>query len=203
MWCLISVKYLLFQKGILHFFSLISGFHLWIKNHWVIFCMWFWAHLCVFICPSFFLVCQIQPVVPPLLHVFLTTSHLILSVSVSRDDSAPCSPPPPASPPPRPPSALPSPHHSLPIPASSPSPAVTPPPRPTRISVVGAMVDVSKWPMFSLLNSEELASVRQACVFGTSANEAIYITHDNEVRRVCVWDARISSLFQKSSFILI
>ncbi|KAM9836255.1 RCC1 and BTB domain-containing protein 1 [Aulostomus maculatus] len=43
------------------------------------------------------------------------------------------------------------------------------------------MVDVSKWPLFSLLSSEELATVRQACVFGTSANEAIYITHDNEV----------------------
>lgn len=47
------------------------------------------------------------------------------------------------------------------------------------------MVDVSKWPMFSVLNAEELATVRQACVFGTSANEAIYITHGNEVRRVC------------------
>lgn len=45
------------------------------------------------------------------------------------------------------------------------------------------MVDVSKWPMFSVLNAEELATVRQACVFGTSANEAIYITHGNEVRR--------------------
>uniref|UniRef100_A0A4W6EIZ2 Regulator of chromosome condensation (RCC1) and BTB (POZ) domain containing protein 1 n=1 Tax=Lates calcarifer TaxID=8187 RepID=A0A4W6EIZ2_LATCA len=43
------------------------------------------------------------------------------------------------------------------------------------------MVDVSKWPLFSLLNAEELATVRQACVFGNSANEAIYITHGNEV----------------------
>eukprot|EP00064_Thunnus_orientalis_P013311 superscaffoldBa00002147_g13350 len=43
------------------------------------------------------------------------------------------------------------------------------------------MVDVSKWPLFCLLSNEELATVRQACVFGTSANEAIYITHGNEV----------------------
>uniref|UniRef100_A0A671VBJ3 Regulator of chromosome condensation (RCC1) and BTB (POZ) domain containing protein 1 n=1 Tax=Sparus aurata TaxID=8175 RepID=A0A671VBJ3_SPAAU len=43
------------------------------------------------------------------------------------------------------------------------------------------MVDVSKWPLFSLLSTEELATIRQACVFGTSANEAIYITHSNEV----------------------
>ncbi|XP_051283401.1 RCC1 and BTB domain-containing protein 1 isoform X3 [Dicentrarchus labrax] len=43
------------------------------------------------------------------------------------------------------------------------------------------MVDVSKWPLFSLLSTEELATVRQACVFGTSANEVIYITHGNEV----------------------
>lgn len=47
------------------------------------------------------------------------------------------------------------------------------------------MVDVSKWPLFSLLDAEELPTVRQACVFGTSANEAIYITHGNEVRSVC------------------
>lgn len=44
------------------------------------------------------------------------------------------------------------------------------------------MVDVSKWPLFCLLSTEELAMVRQACVFGTSANEAIYITHGNEVK---------------------
>ncbi|XP_022530431.2 RCC1 and BTB domain-containing protein 1 isoform X1 [Astyanax mexicanus] len=44
-----------------------------------------------------------------------------------------------------------------------------------------AMVDVSKWPLFTLMSAQEIASVRQACVFGTSANEAIYITHDDEV----------------------
>uniref|UniRef100_A0A3Q3G5J2 Regulator of chromosome condensation (RCC1) and BTB (POZ) domain containing protein 1 n=1 Tax=Labrus bergylta TaxID=56723 RepID=A0A3Q3G5J2_9LABR len=45
------------------------------------------------------------------------------------------------------------------------------------------MVDVSKWPLFSLLNHEELSTIRQACVFGIYANEAIYITHANEVSR--------------------
>ncbi|TSK17915.1 RCC1 and BTB domain-containing protein 1 [Bagarius yarrelli] len=43
------------------------------------------------------------------------------------------------------------------------------------------MADVSKWPLFSLLSAQDSASIRQACVFGTSANEALYITHDNEV----------------------
>ncbi|MEQ2206123.1 hypothetical protein XENOCAPTIV_023572 [Xenoophorus captivus] len=43
------------------------------------------------------------------------------------------------------------------------------------------MVDVTKWPLFSLLSSEERAAVRQACVYGTSANEVIYTTHGNEV----------------------
>lgn len=44
------------------------------------------------------------------------------------------------------------------------------------------MVDVTKWPLFSLMGPEELATIRKACVFGTSANEAIYITNDDEVR---------------------
>lgn len=43
------------------------------------------------------------------------------------------------------------------------------------------MVNLSKAPMFSLLTPEQRASVRQACVFGLSANEAIYVTHSDEV----------------------
>uniref|UniRef100_A0A667YXT2 Regulator of chromosome condensation (RCC1) and BTB (POZ) domain containing protein 1 n=1 Tax=Myripristis murdjan TaxID=586833 RepID=A0A667YXT2_9TELE len=43
------------------------------------------------------------------------------------------------------------------------------------------MVDVSKWPLFSLMGPQELSSIRRACVFGTSANEVIYITSDDEV----------------------
>ncbi|TMS06482.1 RCC1 and BTB domain-containing protein 1 [Larimichthys crocea] len=43
------------------------------------------------------------------------------------------------------------------------------------------MVDVTKWPLFSLMGPQELSSVRRACVFGMSANEAIYITNDDEV----------------------
>ncbi|XP_014916266.1 RCC1 and BTB domain-containing protein 1-like [Poecilia latipinna] len=43
------------------------------------------------------------------------------------------------------------------------------------------MVDVTKWPIFSLMAPEELPSIRKACVFGSSANEAIYITNDDEV----------------------
>ncbi|CAN9497541.1 unnamed protein product [Ophioblennius macclurei] len=43
------------------------------------------------------------------------------------------------------------------------------------------MVDVTKWPLFSLMGPQELCAIRKACVFGTSANEAIYITADDEV----------------------
>lgn len=56
-------------------------------------------------------------------------------------------------------------------------------PRPKTTIVAGAMVDLSKWPVFFLLTPEELASVRQACVFGVAANEAIYVTADDEVSR--------------------
>lgn len=44
------------------------------------------------------------------------------------------------------------------------------------------MVDVGKWSIFTLLSPQEIASIRKACVFGTSANEALYITQNNEVR---------------------
>uniref|UniRef100_A0AAZ3NND1 BTB domain-containing protein n=1 Tax=Oncorhynchus tshawytscha TaxID=74940 RepID=A0AAZ3NND1_ONCTS len=43
------------------------------------------------------------------------------------------------------------------------------------------MVDVEKWPLFTLLGAQVVSRIRQACVFGTSANEAIYITQDDEV----------------------
>lgn len=44
------------------------------------------------------------------------------------------------------------------------------------------MVDVTKWTLFSLMGPQELSAIRKACVFGSSANEAIYITSDDEVR---------------------
>ncbi|KAF7644665.1 hypothetical protein LDENG_00218050 [Lucifuga dentata] len=42
-------------------------------------------------------------------------------------------------------------------------------------------MDLSKWPLFSLVSPQELVKIRQACNFGNSANKAIYITHDNEM----------------------
>lgn len=51
------------------------------------------------------------------------------------------------------------------------------------------MVDVGKWPIFTLLSPQEIASIRKACVFGTSANEAIYITHNDEVSLAWSWAA--------------
>ncbi|XP_023821965.1 RCC1 and BTB domain-containing protein 1 isoform X1 [Oryzias latipes] len=96
--------------------------------------------------------------------------------SVIRDASS-SSPPPPASPPPDVPSS------PLVPPVSPPSSLTPPPPHHQAVKDfgAGAMVDVSKWPLFSLLSSEDRASVRQACVFGTSANEAVYVSHGNEV----------------------
>lgn len=114
--------------------------------------------------------------------LYLSTTFLsFFFVSVGRDVSAPCSSPPPASAASIPPRGLLSPRR--PPPLTPLSPALTPPPPPERQRFAGVMVDVSKWPMFSVLTAEERATVRQACVFGTSANEAIYITHGNEVRR--------------------
>ncbi|KAK5920658.1 hypothetical protein CgunFtcFv8_024445 [Champsocephalus gunnari] len=43
------------------------------------------------------------------------------------------------------------------------------------------MADVTKWPIFSMMGPQELSSIRKACVFGTSANEAVFITKDDEV----------------------
>lgn len=42
-------------------------------------------------------------------------------------------------------------------------------------------LDLDKWPIFSLLETEFLETVKQACVFGNSGNEAIIITKDDEV----------------------
>jgi hypothetical protein len=53
------------------------------------------------------------------------------------------------------------------------------------------MVDVGKWPIFTLLSPQEAGSIRKACVFGTSANEAIYVTDNDEVRPEAglVWES--------------
>lgn len=43
------------------------------------------------------------------------------------------------------------------------------------------MLDVGKWPIFSLCSEEELQLIRQACVFGTAGNEVLYTTVNDEV----------------------
>ncbi|CAH1803229.1 unnamed protein product [Owenia fusiformis] len=43
------------------------------------------------------------------------------------------------------------------------------------------MLDVSKWPLFSLLSSEFISQVRMICVFGSSGNESLLITKENHV----------------------
>lgn len=42
-------------------------------------------------------------------------------------------------------------------------------------------MDLSQWPIFSLLNEEFRQAVQWACVFGTSGNEAILILRGDEV----------------------
>uniref|UniRef100_I3JE76 RCC1 and BTB domain containing protein 2 n=1 Tax=Oreochromis niloticus TaxID=8128 RepID=I3JE76_ORENI len=48
-------------------------------------------------------------------------------------------------------------------------------------SCLSSMLDVGKWPVFALLPPEELRLIRQACVFGSAANEALYVTVNDEV----------------------
>lgn len=43
------------------------------------------------------------------------------------------------------------------------------------------MLDVGKWPIFSLCSEEELQLIRQACVFGSAGNEVLYSTVNDEV----------------------
>lgn len=50
------------------------------------------------------------------------------------------------------------------------------------------MLDVGKWPIFSLCSPEEIKLIRQACVFGSAGNEVLYATENNEVIvQECVW----------------
>lgn len=43
------------------------------------------------------------------------------------------------------------------------------------------MLDIGKWPIFSLCSQEELKLIRQACVFGNAGNEVLYATENDEV----------------------
>ncbi|KAH3708324.1 RCC1 and BTB domain-containing protein 1-like isoform X2 [Dreissena polymorpha] len=43
------------------------------------------------------------------------------------------------------------------------------------------MLDVTKWPIFSLLDPNEATKIAKICVFGSSGNEAIYITSSDDV----------------------
>lgn len=43
------------------------------------------------------------------------------------------------------------------------------------------MLELDRWPIFSLLPEEFLASVKIACVFGGAGNEAIVVTRDDDV----------------------
>jgi len=51
----------------------------------------------------------------------------------------------------------------------------------TLITMESDRMDLSRWTLFSLLDKEFLSRVRLACVFGNLGNEAILVTHDDEV----------------------
>ncbi len=40
---------------------------------------------------------------------------------------------------------------------------------------------ISKWPIFALLEDSFLETLKLVCVFGSSGNEAVLVTHDDEV----------------------
>ena len=43
------------------------------------------------------------------------------------------------------------------------------------------ILDITKWPIFSLLEPDFLEKVTKACVYGSSGNEALMVTIDDEV----------------------
>ena len=43
------------------------------------------------------------------------------------------------------------------------------------------MLDVTKWPIFSLLSQDEVEQITKICVYGSSGNEAIFITASDDV----------------------
>lgn len=42
-------------------------------------------------------------------------------------------------------------------------------------------LDFNKWPLFSLLSPEFLSNIKQVCVFGSSGNEALMVTKEDDV----------------------
>ena len=45
----------------------------------------------------------------------------------------------------------------------------------------GSNRKLSQWPIFSLLDASFMSGVKMACVFGSTGNEALVITRDDEV----------------------
>ena len=61
-----------------------------------------------------------------------------------------------------------------------------------------AMLDVTKWPIFSLLDTNEVEKIVKICVFGSSGNEAIFINKDDDVYAIgsnCSGCLGLGSLF--------
>jgi hypothetical protein len=54
------------------------------------------------------------------------------------------------------------------------------PQTPIKTEATPAMLDVSKWPMFSVLDQSEVQAIKKICVFGSSGNEAVYINEEDD-----------------------
>jgi len=52
------------------------------------------------------------------------------------------------------------------------------------VEMEGRKMDLKKWSIFAILEKEFLAQIRLACVFGNLGNEALMISHDDEVYAV-------------------
>ena len=52
------------------------------------------------------------------------------------------------------------------------------------VEMEGRKMDLKKRSIFAILEKEFLAQIRLACVFGNLGNEALMISHDDEVNRV-------------------
>lgn len=48
-------------------------------------------------------------------------------------------------------------------------------------SAISHMTDLSRWSIFSILEPDVLTSIKKVCVFGSSGNEAIFLTDDDDV----------------------
>ena len=53
--------------------------------------------------------------------------------------------------------------------------------RPAEVFPSRHLTDLSRWPLFSVLPADMVATIKKLCVFGSAGNEAIFITESDDV----------------------